>query len=183
MQYYSFNNRPARKQEKFDNKYQVEYKKEINKQTGKVKLVEKNKVNIYDKIQEYAEETKLSSILQRYNVSMLSQLKDSETELIDLTNMPENLLETMTAIKNAEYLWERQSTKTKAEFNNDFRQFVASFENGKMAQMLQKEAGTKTEQFTKDVQNTAGLKPTQTNQVTQTAQTTTTTEGGITTNV
>lgn len=181
MEYYSFNHRPARKRERFDNKYQIEYKKEINKQTGKVKLVEKNKVNIYDKIQEYAEETKLSSILQRYNVSMLSQLKDSETELIDLTNMPENLLETMTAIKNAEYLWERQSKTTKAEFNNDFRQFVASFENGRMAQILQKEAGTKTEQFTQEVQNTAGLKPTP--KETQQEQTTTTTEGGITTNV
>ena len=182
MEYYSHNNRPGRKREKFDNKYQVEYKKEINKQTGKVKLVEKNKVNVYDKIQEYAEETKLSNILKRYNVSMLSQLKDSETELIDLTNLPENLLETMTAIKNAEYLWERQSTKTKAEFNNDFRQFIASFENGKMAQMLQKEAGTKTEQFTKEVQQTAGLKPTQTTTTTTPTQTTNT-EGGITTNV
>lgn len=183
MEYYSFNHRPARKREKFDNKYQIEYKKEINKQTGKVKLVEKNKVNIYDKIQEYAEETKLSNILQRYNVNMLSQLKENETEIIDLTNMPENLLETMTAIKNAEYIWERQSKQTKAEFNNDFRQFIASLENGKMAQMLQKEIGTKTEQFTQEVQDKAGLKPTQTTtQVQQPAQTTQS-EGGITTNV
>lgn len=147
MEFYSNTRRPERKRENFTNKLQNVYRKEIDKLTGERKMVVDKKVDIYEKIQEYAEETKISNILQRYNVDMLSRLKEGETQLVDLTNLPENLLEAMVTIDNAKYLWERQSKDIKARFDNDFKKFIAGSENGQIMDILQREVQTQAERF------------------------------------
>lgn len=189
MEFYSFSRRPARKGEIFDNRKQAVYRKEIDRKTGERRLVKDREVDVYDKIQEYAEETKLSNILARYNVNMLQKVKEGETQFVDLTNLPENLLETMTIIDNAKYLWERQSKDLKAKFDNDFKKFIAGSENGQIMKILTEELKVNQERF-----NTANqanyvaptIKPeVPTTQVTPTVQpevvapTTTISNGGI----
>lgn len=182
MEFYSNTRKPARKQESFTNRFQAVYRKEINKKTGKKQLVKDKDVDIYAQIQEYAEESKLSNILQRYNINMLSKLKEGETQLVDLTNLPENLMETMTVIDNARYLWERQSKDLKAQFNNNFNEFIAGSENGKIMEVLQKNLSTSQDKFISGAQANYFAPVTPAVQPTQPAQTTTE-QGGIVTNV
>ena len=136
-----------RKRESFTNTKQKVYKVSVNKKTGERELVVDKEVDIYEKIQEYREEVKISNILQRYDLDMLKQLKKDEEQLIDLTNMPENLMETMQAIDSAKYAWDRQSKVIKAKFDNDFNKFIASAENGQLATMLNNELKTSMDKF------------------------------------
>lgn len=86
--------------------------------------------------------------MRKYDVNLHEQMRKDEGEIVDLTNMPENLVEVLNTMRNAEYLWERQSKELKAKFNNDFNQFIAGSENGKLAEILNKEIQTKSEKFT-----------------------------------
>ena len=147
--FYTLFSKPKRHSKAFTNTKQAVYKQELDKKTGERKLVKREEVDVYEKIQEFADETKISNILKKYQIDLFSKnLKEGEEKLIDLTNMPENLLETMTAIDNAKYLWERQSPNVKEKFNNDFRQFIAGSENGQLADILNKELQTSVNRFT-----------------------------------
>lgn len=152
MEFYSNTRKPVSVAEDFSKKTQAVYRKEIDKKTGETRLVKDRDVDVYAKIQEYADEAKLSNILQRYNVNMMSKVKDSETQLVDLTNLPENLLEALTIIDNAKYLWERQPKELKQQFDNDFKKFVAGSENGQIMDILTKQLKTEQTKFDTSMQ-------------------------------
>lgn len=145
MKFYTPYNRSPRMREKFTKREQKVYVEDIDKKTGKRILREDVPVDIYDKIQEYAEETKISNLFKRYNMtlSLKDNLKYDEQNIVDLTNLPENLIETMATIDNAKAIFDRQSTEIKQKFNNDFKQFIAGSENGQVVEMLNKELKTK----------------------------------------
>lgn len=146
MEFYSNTRRTPRMQETFTNKEQQVYKTKIDPKTGKRILSKTEKVNIYDQIQEYAEEVKLSNIIQRYGINTNKQLENSEQKLIDLTNIPENLIETMAIIDNAKQIWDKQSKEIKQKFNNDFKQFIAGSENGQIVNILNQQLGKEHKQ-------------------------------------
>lgn len=177
-EFYSNTRKPSRKREDFTNRLQPVYRKEIDKKTGETRLVKDRDVDIFEKIQAYAEETKLSNILSRYNVNMLQRVKDGETQMVDLTNLPDNLLEAMVTIDNAKYLWERQSPDFKVQFDNDFRKFIAGSENGQIMDILTKQFNVAKEKF--DVSKQANVESAKVETpVTQTIKI----DGGISTNV
>ena len=136
MEFYSNTRRPPRMQETFTNQEQKVYKETIDKKTGERKLESKETVNIYDKIQEYKDEVNIQSMIQRYGIQTNTALKDTESRLVDLTNMPENLIETMAVIDNAKDIWDKQSKEVKQKFNNDFKQFIAGSENGQIVNII-----------------------------------------------
>lgn len=136
MEFYTNFKKPKRMQETFNNKYQTIYKAEIDTKTGERKLVEKEKINVYDKIQEFKDECNIASMMERYQLNMHDTISQNEEKLIDLTNLPENLMETMKAIDDAKYLWERQSKEVKQKFDNDFNKFIAGSENGQIVEMV-----------------------------------------------
>ncbi len=158
MEFFTNYKRPPRMKENYTKQTQAVYKEEFDKKTGKRKLVKTEEINIVDKINEYAEETKISNILKKYNLDMIKQIAKDETKIIDLTNVPENLMETMAIIDNAKYVWERQSKELKAKFNNDFKQFIAGSENGQLANMLQEEIKTQATKF--NLEHQANIQPT-----------------------
>lgn len=141
MKFYTPYDRSPRMQESFTNTKQKVYVKDIDKKTGERILREDVPVDIYDKIQEYAEETKISNLFKRYNMelSLKDNLKMDEAKIVDMTNLPENLIETMAVIDNAKAIFDRQSTEIKQKFNNDFKQFIAGSENGQVVEMLNQE--------------------------------------------
>lgn len=150
MEFYTPYNRAPRMQEVFDKREQKVYVEDIDTKTGKRIMREDVPVDIYDKIQEYAEETKISNLFKRYNMTLAlkDNLKFDEGKIIDMTNMPENLTEIMATIDNAKAIFERQSAEIKQKFNNDFKQFIAGSENGQLVNILNEELKTKHKQPT-----------------------------------
>ena len=146
MNFYSMYNRPERKREKFYNQEKVVYKATYDKNGVRSLKVDK-KVNIYEKIQEFANDVSLSSIFSKYGLNVYDQLKQSEEQLVDLTNLPTNLMEVMTVIDDAKYAFDRQSKEVKQKFNNSFKEFIAASETGKLAQVLNDEIKVSAERF------------------------------------
>lgn len=151
MFFYTMFNRPERKPESFNNTKQKIYKASYDVK-GVRKLVVDKEVDIYEKIQEYANDTNLTNLFNKYGLSVYDQLKKSEEQLIDLTNLPTNLMEAMKVIDDAKYCFNRQSKDFKQRFNNDFNQFIASSETGQLAQLLNEELKVSAEKF-----NTANM--------------------------
>lgn len=151
MSFYTMFNRPKRKPESFNNTKQKIYKASYDAK-GVRKLVVDKEVDIYEKIQEYANDTNLTNLFNKYGLSVYDQLKKSEEQLIDLTNLPTNLMEAMKVIDDAKYCFDRQSKDIKQRFNNDFNQFIASSETGQLAQLLNEELKVSAEKF-----NTANM--------------------------
>lgn len=141
MEFYTPYKRSPRMAETFDKREQKVYVEDIDKKTGERILREDVPVDIYDKIQEYAEETKISNLFKKYNMQLAlkDNLKFDEQKIVDMTNLPENLIETMAVIDNAKAIFDRQSTEIKQKFNNDFKQFIAGSENGQVVEMLNNE--------------------------------------------
>ena len=152
MEFYSNTRRPPRMAEKFTNREQVIYKEITNPKTGVRELVEKERVDIVDKIMEYKDEVTLSNMLNKYRVDLASQVRNEEERFIDLTQLPENLIETMATIDNAKELWDNQSPELKKEFNNNFREFLAGTENGKLVELVNKHTQRTQEQQLKQPQ-------------------------------
>lgn len=149
MNFYSMYNRPERKREKFDNQEQVVYKASYDKNGVRSLKVDK-KVNIYEKIQEFANDVSLSSIFSKYGLNVYDQLKQSEEQFVDLSNLPTNLMEAMNVIDEAKYAFDRQSKEVKQKFNNSFKEFIAASETGKLAQVLNDEIKVSSERFKTD---------------------------------
>ena len=146
MNFYSMYNRPERKRELFNNEMQKVYKATYDKNGVRSLKVDKE-VNIYEKIQEFSNDVSLSSIFSKYGLNVYDQLKQSEEQLVDLTNLPTNLMEAMTVIDDAKYAFDRQSKEVKAKFNNSFKEFIAASETGKLAQVLNDEIKVSAEKF------------------------------------
>ena len=93
--------------------------------TAKGKVLEKKgSYNLYEKIQEAAEETKIENILQRCVQGDTSMLRASG-QFIDCTELPSNLLESMQQIQQLENFWEGLSKEVKEKYNWNVEQFIA----------------------------------------------------------
>ena len=138
--------RTPRMRENHTKTTQTVYKESVDKETGRRILVKESEIDVVEQIQEYAEEVKISNILKRYGLQIGQTLKNDEEKLIDLTNVPENLIETMQIIDDAKATWDRQSKEVKQKFNNDFKQFIAGSENGQIVDMINEELKTQHEQ-------------------------------------
>ena len=136
--FYTMFNRAPRTSKNFEEKYEQTYKIKRDEKNGTRKLVPDEKINIYEKIQEGAEELKIKNMIARYDPKTMERLKVDEKNIIDLTNVPENLIDSMNIIANAKSIFERQSKEIRKEFNNDYRQFIAASENGKLTEVLEK---------------------------------------------
>lgn len=167
--FYTAYQKPTRKQQDFSNQYQQTYRIERDKKTGTRKIVEDTKINIYDKIQEGFEEVKIKNQIQKYDINTQERLKVDKEKIIDLTEVPENLCESMNIIANAKSIFERQSKEVKKMFNNDWQEFIAASEDGRLKNLIKQytEPKTITQPITQTV--TQPITQTTTQQITQPA--------------
>lgn len=90
------------------------YGYEIDKK-GLKTLVENGSKNVYEKIQEYLEETKIENVIARVIAGDTSMLRpDAIYE--DLSNMPNNLMDAMNQIKALENTYDNLSTEMKEKY-------------------------------------------------------------------
>lgn len=89
-------------------------------ENGKKKLVEDEIINIHDEIESYHEETKISNIIRRatFNVDAANKLLgDSGKDGVDLTQMPENLMQAQNLMVQAKTAYAALTPQQQAEFN------------------------------------------------------------------
>lgn len=97
-----------------------EYK--INAKGQKV-LEQVGTENIYEKIQSFAEESKLENVLAKCIQGDTSVLRPDGI-YGDITNLPKNLIEARQAIQNLENTWAKIPQEIKNKYNNDVELFI-----------------------------------------------------------
>lgn len=89
-------------------------------ENGEKELVEDEIINIRDEIESYHEETKIANIIRRatFDVNAANQLiGDNGNGSIDLTQMPENLMEAQNLMVKAKQAYANLTPRQQAEFN------------------------------------------------------------------
>lgn len=89
-------------------------------ENGEKELVEDEIINIRDEIESYHEETKITNIIRRatFDINAANRLiGDNGNGNIDLTQMPENLMEAQNLMVKAKQAYANLTPKQQAEFN------------------------------------------------------------------
>ena len=137
--FYSETNRPARVIQPATRTTEPEYKETIDTKTGKKVLKKIGEIDVYEKIQTATEGTSLKELINRYNIDPSESAVKLETEtgeILDYTNQPRNLMEALEITNQAKNLFENSSKEIKQKFNNNFTEFLAAANNGKLETAL-----------------------------------------------
>ena len=134
MAFYTQLNRPKVAPTVAGSKEIDDYEVRLNKQ-GVKKLVKKStKKNIYDRIQANKEESEVYTIINRFTDAQKKEIitikASTNSEVYDLTKMPENLIQAKQMQIDSENKWKELPLELRAEFNHDPNQFMASMQNG-----------------------------------------------------
>lgn len=87
---------------------------------GEKELVEDEVINIHDEIESYHEETKITNIIRRatFDINAANRLVgDNGEDGVDMTQMPENLMEAQNLMVKAKMAYAALTPKQQAEFN------------------------------------------------------------------
>lgn len=98
------------------------YAYEINKY-GQKELVQVGETNLYEKIQESLEETKIENILKRVVAGDTTILRPDGI-YADISEAPKNLIEARQQIQKLENLWNDLPIDTKREYGMSIENFV-----------------------------------------------------------
>lgn len=92
---------------------------------GRKVLVKTGETNLYAKIQESLEETKIENILARVTTGDTSMLRPDGI-YADLTELPNNLIEARQAMQNLENVWNGLDNEIKKKYNFDVEEFIGA---------------------------------------------------------
>lgn len=130
---------------------------------GSRKLVKKTtKKNIYDRIQANKEESEVYNIINKFTSDQRKEIitmKASTTsEVYDLTQMPENLIQAKQMQLDAENKWRELPLNLRKEFNHDPNQFMAAMQDGTFRERYEKVYPKKVQQQESTNQTTTTTK-------------------------
>ena len=100
------------------NRFLEVYQEEITKE-GSRNLVPIGKTNVYDRIQEDLESTKIENILKAVALGDYSALKTVEPVYIDATTFPKTLMEAQNIVVKAKQQFETFPPEVREQFDND----------------------------------------------------------------
>lgn len=145
MTFYSETNKPKTIPMPECSEYQEIYQEVLDKE-GKTKLKVIEKVNVYEKIQESKESVILANLLETYKLKVNeNNLTKLDETVLDLTNLPENLSETLNLIDNAKLVFDQTPGEIKAFFNNNFSEFLQGAQNGTLTSLLNEKYNRKVQ--------------------------------------
>ena len=122
------------------------YKLRLTK-SGKKVLVEDKKINIYNIIQEDREEADLHTVINRAvngdlnAIQRLQAQASGEKGIVDLTKMPNNLIEAKQMLIDADKEWLSLPLEVRQKYNNSKTEFLAAVENGEFDKFVKEKYG------------------------------------------
>lgn len=116
-----------------------QYEELIDTKTGKLKLEITDKIPFDDQIQEHKSSVTLDSLLERYKIDLSKKaITEISEDITDMTVMPQDALECYSMIHEAQMNFENTTKEFKAEFNNNFGEYLKGFSNGKTQAVVDK---------------------------------------------
>lgn len=105
--------------------YEKVYEEEINKKTGRKELICVGKTNVYEKIQQDREDSKIENILHKLAMGDLSVLKEAKLTYVDADDFPKTLMEAQNIVVKAKSEFNKFPEEVKKMFNNSPEQYVS----------------------------------------------------------
>ena len=111
---------------------------EIDKETGRKILVEDKEIDIQDEIQMFEKDCNIYNIINRYMYGDVNALNQVSTSFADLSTAPKSLMEAMNLSLKLKNDFNNLKPEVRAEFNNDFNEYINSVSNGNIFKVLEK---------------------------------------------
>ena len=112
------------------------YEDLINSKTGKLETKKTGSDPFYNRMQEQTEGQLLETLIRRYQIDLntkhITQVKE---ELVDMTNLPEDLLETYALTHQLELQFNESPAEVKKHFGT-FGDYLKSFQDGSLREKL-----------------------------------------------
>lgn len=158
LTFYSNNNRPATIPMPKTNTLEPEYKEKISK-NGKKELVQTGVTNIYEKIQDARQGSELATLINQYKMKVNeNNILELEKTIVDLTNIPTNLIEAQNMINDAKNTFNLMPTEIKQTYNNNFNEFLAGSMNGSLETLIKEYKPKKVGESQKSTQVESTIK-------------------------
>lgn len=106
------------------NRYMEKFIGKLDMKTGNIVLMSAGKVDLYEQIQSYAEETDLALLVERAVNGDLSVFKSAVFG--DFTDMPQSYGEALNCVIEAEREFNSLPQEIKDKFNNDWHKYLVS---------------------------------------------------------
>ena len=100
------------------------YQLQIN-ENGEEELIIVGKTNIYEKIQQDLEGTRIENILHALAMGDLTALQQRQATYADITSMPKNLMEAQNMVLKMKQEFYEMPLEVRKEFNNSPEAYVA----------------------------------------------------------
>ncbi|QCS36610.1 minor capsid protein [Capybara microvirus Cap3_SP_481] len=127
MKFYTAYNRPASEPTEIGSSIYPIYEPRIDKKTGRKILIKVGEEDLYEKIQESLEGTKIENIVRRVTLGDPTALEQRIGQYLDLTEMPENLMAAQNFILKAEAEFEKLPLEIRKEFNYSTEEYVSAY--------------------------------------------------------
>lgn len=105
---------------------------------GKRFLAVKRDVDIQSEINAFENDCNIYNMLNRYMYGDLNALNKKETVYADISTTPKSLQEALNIQIRLKDDFNRMKPEVRAEFNNDFNQYIASVSSGKAFDIFKK---------------------------------------------
>lgn len=149
MEFYSRSKKRPTEATEPGSEWHQEYRMAIDL-TGHKYLEEDGQTNIYDKIQESLEETKIENIIRRAVGGDESALAVMHGTYMDTTNMPKTLAEMQQAIITATEEFYKLPLEIRQKFDQSPEQYIAEWGSEEWAEKIKQPERLKTTETTEE---------------------------------
>lgn len=122
--FYTAYNKPPAEATPAGNQYINTYQEIIDKK-GKMRLEKTGQTNVYELIQQDAENCKIENILKRVAMGDLEALNQREATYVDATTLPKSLMEAQNLTIRLKDEFYKMPLEVRKEFNNSPEQYVS----------------------------------------------------------
>ena len=138
MNFFTLSNLPPSVVEKEFDEKKFTYCFELDKSTGRKVLVRDKELDIQEEIQAFEKDCNIYNILNRYLYGDVNALNQVSTSYADLSTAPSSLMEAMNLSLKLKNDFNMLKPEVKAEFNNDFNEYLNSVSTGKIFNVFEK---------------------------------------------
>lgn len=105
----------------FENTYQ----EQINKKSGKKELVKIGQTNVYERIQQDLEQSKIENIINRIAKGDMEVFREARLTYVDSEDFPQSLMEAQNIVVKAKAEFEKMPAEVRELFHNSAEEYVS----------------------------------------------------------
>lgn len=106
-------------------RYETTYQEEISKKSGKKILVPVGKTNVYERIQEDLEQSKIENIINRIAKGDLEVFKEARLTYVDADDFPQSLMDAQNIVVKAKAEFDKMPAEVRELFHNSPEEYVS----------------------------------------------------------